>query len=75
MTESYKGITLRQKARVLPADMDTPISLFMGMAGAGDGILLESAAVDGRWGPLQHSGLRHAASDFLPGRKAQPPCR
>lgn len=50
MTESYKGITLRQKARVLPADMDTPISLFMGMAGAGDGILLESAAVDGRWG-------------------------
>lgn len=30
--------------------MDTPISLFMGMAGAGDGILLESAAVDGRWG-------------------------
>lgn len=50
MTESYKGITLHQKARVLPADMDTPISLFMGMAGAGDGILLESAAVDGRWG-------------------------
>lgn len=48
MTESYKGITLHQKARVLPADMDTPISLFMGMAGAGDGILLESAAVDGR---------------------------
>ncbi len=45
-----KGITLQQKARFLPADMDTPISLFMGMVGAGDGILLESAAVDGRWG-------------------------
>ena len=48
--QAYAGIHLRQKARLLPADMDTPISLFMGMAGAGDGILLESAAVDGRWG-------------------------
>lgn len=45
-----RGLVLRQKARLLPADMDTPISLFMGMIGAGDGILLESAAVDGRWG-------------------------
>lgn len=45
-----KGITLAQAVRVLPADMDTPISLFMGMVGAGDGILLESSAVDGRWG-------------------------
>ena len=41
---------LRQQARWLPADMDTPISLFLGMAGHGDGILLESAEVDGRWG-------------------------
>lgn len=41
---------LRQQARWLPADMDTPISLFLGMAGNGDGILLESAEVDGRWG-------------------------
>ena len=41
---------LRQRARWLPADMDTPISLFLGMAGNGDGILLESAEVDGRWG-------------------------
>ena len=41
---------LRQQARWLPADMDTPISLFLGMAGQGDGILLESAEVDGRWG-------------------------
>ncbi len=49
MTQS-NGITLRQKARLLPADMDTPISLYMGMVGAGDGILLESAAVDGKWG-------------------------
>ena len=46
----YNLITLRQTARLLPADMETPISLFMGMAGTGEGILLESAAVDGRWG-------------------------
>ena len=45
-----QGITLTQKARLLPADMETPISLFMGMVGAGDGILLESAHVDGKWG-------------------------
>lgn len=44
------GVTLQQSARWLPADMDTPISLFMGMVGAGNGILLESAEVDGRWG-------------------------
>lgn len=42
-------IDLQQTARWLPADMDTPISLFKGMAG-GHGILLESAEVDGRWG-------------------------
>ena len=42
-------IQLQQTARWLPADMDTPISLFKGMAG-GHGILLESAEVDGRWG-------------------------
>lgn len=43
-------LTLQQSARWLPADMDTPISLFMGMVGASNGILLESAEVDGRWG-------------------------
>ena len=43
-------LKVRQSARWLPADMDTPISLFMGMVGAGNGILLESAEVDGRWG-------------------------
>ena len=57
MTESYKGITLHQKARVLPADMDTPISLFMGMAGAGDGILLESAAAASRGRPEPESSM------------------
>lgn len=49
-THEEVRLTLRQCARWLPADMDTPISLFLGMAGAGDGILLESAEVDGRWG-------------------------
>ncbi len=43
-------VTIRQRARWLPADMDTPISLWLGMVGAGEGILLESAEVDGRWG-------------------------
>lgn len=45
------SISLRQTAQWLPADMDTPISLFMGAApGNEHGILLESAEVDGRWG-------------------------
>ncbi|MDD6088542.1 MAG: anthranilate synthase component I family protein [Desulfovibrionaceae bacterium] len=43
-------IRLRQHVRWLPADMDSPISLFMGMAQNKTGILLESAEVDGRWG-------------------------
>ncbi len=47
-TES--AVTLRQCARWLTADMDTPISLFLGMARQEPGILLESAEVDGRWG-------------------------
>lgn len=43
-------ISLRQSVKWLDADTETPISLYMKMAGAGDGILLESAEVDGRWG-------------------------
>lgn len=43
-------VSLQQQARWLPADMDTPISLYLGMVGQQDGILLESAEVDGRWG-------------------------
>lgn len=43
-------IRVRQSVRRLPADMDTPISLFLGMAGQKHCILLESAEVDGRWG-------------------------
>lgn len=43
-------IRLRQSSRWLDADTETPISLYLKLAGAGDGILLESAEVDGRWG-------------------------
>jgi len=43
-------IVLRQTGRWLEADVDTPISVFLGMVGSGQGILLESAEVDGRWG-------------------------
>lgn len=43
-------ISIRQHVRWLPADTETPISLYMGMAGNRDGVLLESAEVDGRWG-------------------------
>lgn len=44
------AVRLRQSIRWLPADMDTPISLYMKLVGNGEGILLESAEVDGRWG-------------------------
>ena len=50
-------ITLRQTARLLKGDTDTPISLFLKNP---QGILFESAEVDGRWG--RYSVL---ASSFL----------
>lgn len=49
--ENIKTIVrIRQHARYLPADTETPISIFIKRVGAGEGILLESAEVDGRWG-------------------------
>ena len=53
-------ISLEQKGQWLPADVQTPISLFLGLVGHRPGILLESAEVDGRLG--QFSIL---AWDFL----------
>ncbi len=50
MTGNISPVRLRQSVRHLPADMDTPISLFLDMVRERDGILLESAEVDGRWG-------------------------
>ena len=43
-------INLKQTIRVLDGDLDTPISLYLKTAGNGEGLLLESAEVDGRWG-------------------------
>ncbi|MGE4299158.1 MAG: anthranilate synthase component I family protein [Desulfovibrionaceae bacterium] len=45
-----KKIVLRQTGKWLPADVQTPISLFLGLVGSKQGILLESAEVDGRLG-------------------------
>ncbi len=44
------AITLKQEGTWLPADVQTPISLFLGLVGERPGILLESAEVDGRLG-------------------------
>ena len=44
------NIELKQQIRILDGDLDTPISLYLKLAGNEPGILLESAEVDGRWG-------------------------
>ncbi len=64
---------IQQTVRFLPADMDTPISLFMGMAGEGHGILLESAEVDGRWG--RYSVLACDMALYLTCREGKMECR
>ncbi len=43
-------VLLKQTGQWLAADIQTPISLFLGLVGSGQGFLLESAEVDGRWG-------------------------
>ncbi|MBN2140264.1 MAG: anthranilate synthase component I family protein [Desulfovibrionaceae bacterium] len=43
-------IRLRQYGKWLPADVQTPISLYLSLVGTRPGILLESAEVDGRLG-------------------------
>ena len=53
-------IYLQQNCRRLNGDLETPISLFLNLAGAKEGVLLESAEVDGRWGRYSL-----AATDFL----------
>lgn len=45
-----KPLTLKQTVRWLEADTETPISLYLKLVGDQNGILLESAEVDGRWG-------------------------
>ncbi len=44
------SIKLEQEYTILENDVETPISLFLRQVGAEQGILLESAEVDGRWG-------------------------
>ena len=43
-------IVLEQHGKWMPADIQTPISLYLGLVGNGHGALLESAEVDGRLG-------------------------
>ncbi|MBG0776113.1 MAG: anthranilate synthase component I family protein [Desulfovibrionaceae bacterium] len=45
-----KPIVLRQTGKWMAADVQTPISLFLGLVGSKQGILLESAEVDGKLG-------------------------
>jgi anthranilate synthase component 1 len=54
------NIVFRQKAKWLDNDLETVIGLFLNRLAGGDSILLESAAVDGRWGRFSLAG-----GDFL----------
>lgn len=49
-SQEIKPIEITQSIRWLSADTETPISLYLKKIGDGDGILLESAEVDGSWG-------------------------
>ncbi|MDR2695131.1 MAG: anthranilate synthase component I family protein [Deltaproteobacteria bacterium] len=53
-------LTFSQRAAVLDGDLETPVGLFLRLAGDLPGILLESAEVDGRWGRYSIIG-----TDFL----------
>lgn len=47
---AVENIVLQQSGKWMPADIQTPISLYLGLVGSKQGILLESAEVDGRLG-------------------------
>lgn len=53
-------LCLTQHAELPDSDLETPVGLFMRLAGERQGILLESAEVDGRWGRFSV-----IAADFL----------
>ena len=53
-------LSLAHHAELLDSDLETPVGLFMRLAGDRQGILLESAEVDGRWGRFSV-----VAADFL----------
>ncbi len=44
------SLTLQQRIIPLTSDLDTPVGLYLRLAGEGPGLFLESAEVDGRWG-------------------------
>ncbi len=50
-------VVLEQCARRLSEDMETPVSLFMGMRRKEGAVLLESTEVDGRWGRYSIMGF------------------
>lgn len=54
------SIILSQKATAFNSDLETPVALFMRLVGENQGIFLESAEVDGKWG---RSSI--IATDFL----------
>lgn len=60
-------ITLPQHVRHLISDTDTPISLFLNVAGDREAFLLESAEVDGRWGRYSVLGCDFALALFCRG--------
>lgn len=53
-------ITFAQHAEVLESDLETPVGMFLRLVGDRQGILLESAETDGRWG--RYSAI---AKDFV----------
>lgn len=59
-----RRITLPQHVRHLISDTDTPISLFLNVAGDREAFLLESAEVDGRWGRYSVLGCDFALELF-----------
>ena len=50
LREARMRVTFTQHATPLDSDLETPVGLFLRLAGEASGILLESAEVDGRWG-------------------------
>ncbi len=50
LEDTQMPISLCQNITILESDLETPVGLFIRLVGENNGILLESAEVDGRWG-------------------------
>ncbi len=68
-------ITLQQKGRWMPADIQTPISLFLTLVGSKQGFLLESAEVDGRLGRYSVIGWNYRLRLSCKDGKLEVACR